>query len=250
MLFEVRPEVGRLDYMPGQFVEVSLPGVGEAPISICSAPGRGESFQMLVRKTGRLTAALHALPEGARLGVRGPYGTRFPVGDDMKGRDALFVAGGIGLAPLRSAILYVLERRADYGRVTILYGTKSPAERLFTRDLAAWAARNDVQFLETVDRAEPPWTGNVGVITTLIPRARVDPARVVVAACGPPIMYKFVLVSLHALGVAHTQIFVSLERRMKCGVGKCGHCQINGLYACLDGPVFRYDRIADMQEAI
>jgi NAD(P)H-flavin reductase len=249
MLFEVQLDQP-FPYLPGQFVEVSLPGIGEAPISICSSPSGGRSFEMLVRKAGRMTAALHGLKEGARLGIRGPYGTHFPVDGEMKGRDVLFVAGGIGLAPLRSAILYTLERRADYGKVTILYGTKSPAERLFLKDLAAWAARSDVQFLETVDRAEPPWSGNVGVITTLIPKARIDPARAIVVACGPPIMYKFVIVSLYALGITHPQIVVSLERRMKCGVGKCGHCQINGLYACLDGPVFRYDRIADMQEAI
>jgi NAD(P)H-flavin reductase len=251
MQFDVRFDNGQdLGHMPGQFAEVTVPGVGEAPISISSSPDRRGGFDLVVRRAGRLTAAMHECPTGAKLGIRGPFGTHFPVDGAMKGKDVVFIAGGIGLAPLRSAIHYVLNHRRDYGNVTILYGTKSPPERLFVDELAQWAGRPDVKFMETVDRPDANWRGNVGVITTLIPKAGIDASKAVVVACGPPIMYKFVVVSLYAVDVTDEKIFVSLERRMKCGVGKCGHCQINGLYACLDGPVFNYADIVRVQEAV
>jgi len=251
MLFELRLDSGGcLNHMPGQFVEVTVPGAGEAPVSICSAPGRDGLFEIVVRRVGRVSAALHDCRAGQKLGIRGPFGTHYPVERVMKGRDVVFVAGGIGLAPLRSAIHYVLDHRGDYGRVTILYGTRSPLERMFLDELADWSRRQDVDFLQTVDRADASWRGDVGVITKLVPEAGIDPARAVVLACGPPIMYKFVVVSLYAVDVSDSNIYVSLERRMKCGIGKCGHCQINGLYACLDGPVFNYADIVHVQEAI
>lgn len=251
MLFEVRLDAGGpLGHMPGQFIELTVPGVGEAPISVSSGPGRGETFELVVRRIGRLTAALHERPCGARIGIRGPFGTHFPVDGAMRGRNVLFVAGGIGLAPLRSAIHYVLDHRADYGKVMILYGTKAPAERLFADELAAWSVRPDLEFLETVDQADGAWKGHVGVITRLMPAAWIAAHRPVVVACGPPVMYKFVVVSLYAADVPDESIFVSLERRMKCGIGKCGHCQIDGLYACLDGPVFNFADLAHVREAI
>jgi NAD(P)H-flavin reductase len=249
--FEIRLDSGKdLSYMPGQFVEVTAPGIGEAPISLSSPPDRKGGFELVVRRVGRVSAAMHSRSAGEKLGIRGPFGTHFPVDGAMAGKDMVFVAGGIGLVPLRSAILHVLGHRGDYGKVTILYGTKSASERLFVEELRDWAGRNDVTFMETVDRADAGWRGNVGVITTLIPKAGIDPDRAIVVACGPPIMYKFVVVCLYELGVPTANIYVSLERRMKCGVGKCGHCQINGLYACIDGPVFKYADIADVQEAI
>ncbi len=227
MLFDLQLEDGRpLQHLPGQFVEVSLPGVGEAPISVSSSPDRRDSFELVVRRAGRVTSALHDCRSGQMIGIRGPFGTHFPVDGVLRGRNVVFVAGGIGLAPLRSAIHYVLNHRADYGRVTILYGTKSPFERMFLDELDDWSRRPDVTFMETVDRADPTWKGNVGVITRLIPTAGIDPRRSIVVACGPPIMYKFVIVCLTSIGVTNENIFVSLERRMKCGVGKCGHCQI------------------------
>jgi len=249
--FEVRFNSGKdLGHMPGQFVEVSIPGIGEAPISVSSSPDHKGAFQMVVRKVGRLTAALHARPEGGVIGVRGPFGTHFPVEDGMKGRDVLFITGGIGLVPVRSAIHYVLNRREEYGAVTILYGTKNPSERLFTDELRQWAERDDVTYMETVDRADETWKGNVGVITTLMPKVSIDPKRTTVIVCGPPVMYKFVIVKLYDMNVPQENIYLSLERRMKCGVGKCGHCQINGLYTCLDGPVFNFADVAEVQEAI
>jgi sulfhydrogenase subunit gamma (sulfur reductase) len=250
-IFDIRLDSARaLGSMPGQFVEISVAGVGEAPISISSAGNGGDCFQVVARRVGRVTSAMHRRQAGDKLGIRGPFGTHYPVDGAMLGRDVVFIAGGIGFAPLRSAIQYVLKARKDYGEVTILYGVKSPPERLFVDELEQWGKRSDVTLMETVDRADEQWRGNVGVITTLIPKARINPDKAVIVACGPPIMYKFILVSLFGIGVSEENIFMSLERRMKCGIGKCGHCQINGLYACLDGPVFNYEKIVDVQEAI
>lgn len=239
-----------LGHMPGQFVEVSLAGIGEAPISVSSSPDKKDSFELVVRNVGRLTNQLHSLEEGDLLGIRGPFGTSFPVEERMKGKDVVFICGGIGLVPVRSAIHYVLNRPQKYGRAAVLYGAKTPEERLFTDELEDWSSREDVYFNETVDKADADWRGNVGVITTLIPDLEMDPANTVVIVCGPPVMYKFVLIELFDKNIPQENIYISLERRMKCGVGKCGHCQINGHYACLDGPVFQYSEIADVQEAI
>ena len=239
-----------LGHMPGQFVEISVPGIGEAPISISSSPTLRPGFEMVVRKVGNVTGAIHQLRAGDQVGIRGPYGTHFPVEAAMKGRDLLFVCGGIGLVPVRSAIQYVLHNRRDYGRVIILYGTKSPPERLFRDELKDWADRSDVEYMETVDRGAPGWTGHVGVITTLMPKVEVDPARTVALVCGPPVMYRFVLLELFRMNVGKQNIYVSLERHMKCGVGKCGHCQINGVYVCQDGPVFNYAEVEALREAL
>jgi NAD(P)H-flavin reductase len=239
-----------LGHMPGQFAEISIPGFGEAPISISSSPTRGDAFEMVVRRMGNVTGALHRMKAGDQIGVRGPFGTWFPVDAALKGRDVLFVCGGIGLVPVRSAINYVLDNRDDYGRVTILFGTKSPSERLFLDELSAWDRRSDVEFMETVDKGDADWKGNVGVITTLLPKISIDPQQTVAIICGPPVMYKFAIWDLARLGVTAQSIYVSLERRMKCGVGKCGHCQVNGVYVCQDGPVFRLADIEGMKEAI
>ena len=244
------PSGGSLGNEPGQFVEVSLFGIGEAPISVSSSPSRSNgTFELCVRKVGDLTDALHQLEPGAFLGIRGPFGQPFPIGK-MKGKDILFAAGGLGLAPLRSLINEVLDQRGSFGRVIILYGTKHPSEILFKDELDEWAGRNDVEFHMTVDRGDESWKGHVGVITTLFPRITVNPRNTVAATCGPPIMYRFVLMELLGKGIPETQIYLSLERRMKCGVGKCGHCQINDLYCCQDGPVFRYADIKGLEEAL
>ena len=235
---------------PGQFVECSLLGIGEAPISISSSPSRSNgTFELCIRRVGDLTSALHQLEPGDTLGVRGPFGNGFPVGR-MRGKDVLFAAGGLGLAPLRSLINQVLDERGAFGRVIILYGTKHPTEVLFNEELQGWAARDDVEFHMTVDRADEDWTGNVGVITTLFPKVTINPRNTVAATCGPPIMYRFVLMELLGKGIPETQIYLSLERRMKCGVGKCGHCQINDLYCCQDGPVFTYAQVKGLEEAL
>lgn len=241
---------GELGHMPGQFVQVSVPGIGEAPISVSSSPTQKGSFELAIRKVGNVTNALHALKPGDRVGIRGPFGTHFPVEGEMRGKDVLFICGGIGLVPVRSAISYVFHNRDDYGQVTILFGARSPAERLFVDELAAWAGREDVNFLETVDRGDESWTGNVGVITTLIPVIDINPSNTVVIVCGPPVMYRFVILTLSdSCQIGTDNIYVSLERHMKCGVGKCGHCQINGVYCCQDGPVFKLADVEAIREA-
>jgi NAD(P)H-flavin reductase len=250
MFFELRLDSGReLGHLPGQFVEVSLAGIGEAPFGVSSSPTRKGYFHLLLRRVGNLSGALHRLKAGDKVGIRGPFGKPFPVADAMKGRDILFISGGIGLVPVRSAIQYVFDRRGDYGAVTILFGSKSPADRLFTDEVDEWKRQPGTVYLESVDRADASWKGNVGVITTLMPKLAIQPARTVAVICGPPIMYKFVLMELNKMGVPPERCYVSLERHMKCGLGKCGHCQINGLYACQDGPVFRYSDLIPVGEA-
>ena len=249
--FELKLDSGKeLGHLPGQFAEVSIFGIGEAPISISSSPTQNDSFQMVVRKAGNVTRAMHSLKPGDNVGIRGPFGTHFPVDGEMKGKDIVFVCGGLGLVPVRSAINYVLHHREDYGDVTILFGAKGPAERLFVDEVEGWISKGNVTYTETVDRGDEQWTGNVGVITTLMTDMSVDPRKTVAIICGPPVMYKFAIVSLYKMGMVDKNIYVSLERHMKCGVGKCGHCQISGLYVCQDGPVFKYADLAEVQEAI
>jgi NAD(P)H-flavin reductase len=249
-LFEIHLEnEASLGHMPGQFVELSLMGIGEAPISVSSAPRDNGSFELAIRKVGNLTGGVHNLKTGDKVGIRGPFGTHFPV-EETRGKDILFVAGGIGLVPLRSFIQYVLERRDDYGEVSILFGARNPSERLFLDEIAQWGARDDIQYLDTVDRSGPDWKGNVGVITTLFPKIDVDPSRTYCIVVGPPVMYRFVILEAKVKGIPDNHIFLSLERRMKCGLGKCGHCQINNVYCCQDGPVFRYSDIFDLKEAL
>jgi sulfite reductase subunit B len=248
--FEFKLKSGReLGHRPGQFVEVSIMGIGEAPISISSSPTRGKTFQLSVRNVGDVTSALHELKEGATVGIRGPYGNGFPM-DMLGGKDILFVAGGIGLFPLRSLIQYVVDRRDSYGKVTVLYGARSRENRLFTDELSEWEKNPDIDFHETVDVGDDKWKGNVGVITTLIPKIEVDADKTVAVIVGPPVFYRFVIGELKRKGLADENIVLSLERRMKCGVGKCGHCQINGIYVCHDGPVFTLAQLRNLREAV
>jgi len=249
-LFEMHLVSGEpLGHNPGQFVELSVMGIGEAPISISSAPRKTNSFELAIRKVGNLTNAVHGLIVGDTVGIRGPFGTHFPV-EETRGKNILFVAGGIGLVPMRSFIHFVLEHREEYGEVTILFGTRNPSERLFLDELEQWRKRKDIRYLETVDRADQEWHGHVGVITTLFPKIDVDPSKTYCVIVGPPVMYRFAILEAKAKGIPDSQIFLSLERRMKCGLGKCGHCQINHFYVCQDGPVFRYTDIFGLEEAL
>jgi NAD(P)H-flavin reductase len=249
-LFLVSIDSGRsLGHAPGQFVEVSLFGIGEGPISISSPPARDNTFELGVRAAGNLTRALHGLKSGDALGIRGPFGHGFPV-ENLMGKDLLFVAGGIGLVPLRSLIKYSLEHRDAFGRIIILFGARSPQERLFTDELAAWSKRSDIEFLETVDRSADGWKGNVGVITTLFKKITIEPRKTAVMIVGPPVMYKYALLEVKEKEVPRNNIWLSLERRMKCGLGKCGHCQINNYYVCQEGPVFAYSQIEEKEEAL
>ena len=248
--FRIKLNSGKeLGHQPGQFAEFSLAGIGEAPISISSSPTSTGGFDLVVRKVGRVTGVMHTMKVGDTIGVRGPFGSAFPY-EETKGKDLLFVAGGIGLVPARSFINYALAHRKDYGRVIILFGARSPAERLFTEELDAWQKRDDVEFFETVDRGTDEWKGNVGVITTLFPKVTIDPAKTACIVVGPPIMYRFVVMEAKKKDIADENIYMSLERRMKCGVGKCGHCQINQYYCCQEGPVFKYSDVKPLPEAL
>lgn len=239
-----------LNHVPGQFVELSVFGVGEAPFSISSSPSRSNgTFELCVRQIGQVTSALHALEPGDAVGIRGPFGRGFPVRRFL-GKDLLFLPGGLGLAPLRSLIDHVLDERSNYGRVIILYGARNPSELLFRDELARWSERGDVEVRLTVDRPDDNWNGHVGVITTLIPQVELYAPNTVAFTIGPPVMYRFVLMELLGKGLRDGNIWVSLERRMKCGVGKCGHCQINNVYTCLDGPCFPYSQIRRLEEAL
>ena len=239
-----------LGHMPGQFAEVSIPGIGEAPISISSSPTRDDSFEMVVRNVGNVSGAMHNLSAGDKVFIRGPFGTTFPVDDAMKGKDVLFICGGIGLVPVRSAIQYVLDNRDDYGHIMILFGAKTPRDRLFTDDFELWRKVKNVTLLQTVDRRDENWYGAEGVITTLLPLVKIDETRTVATICGPPIMYKFVITELLKMKFRNDQIYLSLERHMKCGVGKCGHCQMNNIYVCQNGPVFKFSDVNDIEEAL
>jgi NAD(P)H-flavin reductase len=239
-----------LAHDPGQFVELSVLGVGEAPISISSSPSRSNgAFEVCVRNAGSVTGALHRLHAGDSVGVRGPFGHGFPV-SQFRGKDLLFAPGGLGLAPLRSLIQQVLDQRRDFGRVIILYGARNPSELLFTEELAEWGSRDDVEVHLTVDRADESWTGNVGVITTLFPKVQLHARNTVAVTVGPPVMYRFVLMELLGHGIPEGNIWLSLERRMKCGVGKCGHCQMGPVLACQSGPAFSYAQIKNLEEAL
>jgi NAD(P)H-flavin reductase len=241
---------GPFDYIPGQFVEVSVGGIGEAPITISSSPTQSDGFELVVRKIGNVTNAIHNLKRGDKLGIRGPFGRgTYPV-EEARGRNLVFICGGIGLVPQRSFINYVLDNRDQFGEVAILQGTKTCNLRLFTSEVEAWGKRGDVQVLETIDQPDDCWKGNVGVVTKLIPKVTTDLTTAMLLICGPPVMYKFVLMELEKRRVPHENIFLNLERKMKCGVGKCGHCQVNNTYVCMDGPVFQYSDLRTMPEAI
>ena len=250
-LFRIElPEGMSLQHEPGQFVGVSVLGVGEAPISISSSPSRSNgSFELCVRKAGSVTQALHGLKEGDRLGVRGPFGHGFPV-HEFRGKDLLFAPGGLGLAPLRSLIQEVLDQRHLFGRIVLLYGARQPSELLFLDEIEAWKQSGDIDIHLTVDRGDEGWTGNVGVITTLFPKVQVHPRNTIAVTVGPPVMYRFVLMELLGKGIPEGNIWLSLERRMKCGVGKCGHCQMNHVFTCQDGPAFSYAQIKPLEEAL
>ena len=228
---------------PGQFNMLYAFGLGEVAISLSGDPDNVNKIVHTVRAVGAVSAAITKLRRGAVIGVRGPYGSAWPVAES-EGSDIVIVAGGLGLAPLRPAIYAVLARRERYGRVVVLYGARSPTEILFRRELEDWRRRLDIDILVTVDHAVADWRGNVGVVPALIPRIAVDPDHAVAMVCGPEIMMRFTIDALRQRGLPANQIFLSMERNMKCAVGLCGHCQFGPAFVCRDGPVFRFDRIA------
>lgn len=247
MFFRLRPEKAP-DYLPGQFFMIGLPGYGEAPFSITSAPDGHPQFELCIRAVGNLTNALHRLKKGDSLWFRGPFGSSFPI-EKMRGKDIVFVAGGIGIVPMRSVIKTVLRNSGDFGKLTLIYGSKTPEDILFHDELEEWK-KTGLDVLLTIDKPHPDWKGNAGVVTTLIPGLKIEPKNTIAIVIGPPVMYKFVILSLEKIGVTGNSVYLSLERRMKCGLGKCGHCQINSVYVCQEGPVFNLDALEGLPEAI
>jgi NAD(P)H-flavin reductase len=228
---------------PGQFNMLYVFGLGEVAISISGDPAKRDRVVHTVRAVGAVSTAITRLRRGMAVGVRGPYGSCWPVAES-EGSDVILVAGGLGLAPLRPAFYRVLARREHYGRVVLLYGARSPADILCRRELEAWRRRLDVDIVVTVDHAGADWRGNVGVVPTLIGRTAVDADHAVAMVCGPEIMMRFTIDALRGEGLSADRIYLSMERNMKCAVGLCGHCQFGPAFVCRDGPVFRLDRIA------
>jgi NAD(P)H-flavin reductase len=228
----------------GQFNMLYVFGIGEVPISISGDPSQPQLLTHTTRAVGTVTKAMQALTPGAMVGVRGPFGSHWPVSEAV-GRDVVLVAGGIGLAPLRPVLYQLLAQREQYGKIVLLYGTRTPADLLYRRQLERWRARFDLEVYITVDRAVGPWRGNVGVVTRLIPRAPFAPLDTIAMICGPEVMMRFTIMELLKRGVDTERIFVSMERNMKCAIGFCGHCQFGPTFVCKDGPVFRYGRIVN-----
>ena len=230
-------------FRPGQFTMLSLPGVGEVPISVSGDPASTGYTRQTIRDVGPVTHALCALSPGQQVGVRGPYGTSWPVAA-AEGGDLVIVAGGIGLPPLRPAVYQALSRRDSFGRVVLLYGARTPADLLFTDELDAWRARYGVEVGVTVDAADRDWHGHVGVVPDLVKRASLDPSRTTAFMVGPEIMMRFTVRALVAAGIPLDRIYLSMERNMQCAVAMCGHCQLGPFLICRDGPVFRYPALA------
>lgn len=233
----IDPSGGELGFAPGQFTMLYRFGIGEVPISISGDPAQPEQLVQTIRRAGAVTNALCDLMPGDPIGVRGPFGNPWPV-VEAEGGDAVFVGGGIGLAPLRPAIHAVLANRGKYSDVVLLYGARSPQELLYAQQLREWGARFDMTVLVTVDRGEATWTGSVGVVTKLVRRGPYDPEETTAFVCGPEIMMRFAAAELLKRGIGRSQIYVSMERNMKCGFGSCGHCQTGRMFVCSDGPVF------------
>lgn len=223
---------------PGQFTEIYVPGIGEAAVSVCSC-GDGKVIGQTVRSVGTLTEYLFKLKEGEKVGIRGPYGKGWPM-ERLRGKDVLIIAGGIGLAPLRGVIMDIMENRERYGKFTLLYGSRTPDLLLYRYEFETYKEIPNSEFLVTVDHPDEKWRGNVGVVTTLIPRAKIDPENTIALICGPEIMMRYTVKALQEAGFKDNQIYLSLERRMKCGVGLCGHCQVGPYFVCKHGPVFPY----------
>jgi NAD(P)H-flavin reductase len=258
VLRDVIPETGNiktflvegdepLSFEAGQFVELTVPGLGEAPFTPSSEPGRAQQVAVTVMQAGRVTSALHAMQPGAVLGLRGPYGNRYPL-ERFDRRDILILGGGVGMAPLRSLLLGLLKERDRFGRIILCYGARTPADLLYRDQLKEWSAMEGLEVHLTVDRTDNGWDGKVGVVTSALDEVELDAGRAVSAVCGPPVMMKFGALALLRKGFAEDSLYLSMERNMSCGIGKCGHCRVGHSYVCRDGPVFTFAQLKDVQE--
>jgi len=236
--FLLEPVNGNMmDFIPGQFCEISVFGKGEAPFGIASAPHEKEGLLFTVNRVGLVTGALHEMEEGHIVGIRGPLGNGYPV-DEFKGKNVVIIGGGFAFTTLRSLTLYLLENRKDYGKIIVIYGARRPGLLLYKEDLANWEKRGDIELHLTVDTEFPEWDKHVGFVPQVLEKVAPSPENAYAVVCGPPVMIKFTLPVLAKLGFEKDKVYTSLERRMKCGIGKCGRCNIGPYYVCKDGPVF------------
>ena len=239
--FWLRPDEP-LAFRTGQFMELTVPGLGEAPFTPSSSPAVEDRLEMTIMKAGTVTSCLHELESGAKVGLRGPYGKGYPM-EDFYGKELLILGGGVGLAPLRSLLYQVFEDIDKFPRVILLYGAKSPGDLVYAEQLKEWTSQDKLEVLVSVDKESNGWDGNVGVVTTLLPKVKLNLDKTAAVVCGPPVMMKFGTLELIQMGMAKDRLYLSLEKNMSCGVGKCGHCRVGPYYICKDGPVFTYDKV-------
>lgn len=244
--FVLRPKEN-FTFKTGQFLQLTVPGVGEAPFTPSSDPNIKEKMEVTIMKAGRITSLLHSISKNAPVGIRGPYGKGYPL-EKFQGKDIFIVGGGVGLAPLRSLLFSLFAEIDKYNKVVLRYGARTPADIIYKDALPAWAKKDKVDALVTVDIGSPEWQGNVGLVTTILNDAPVDLKNAVAIVCGPPIMMKFVTLKLLDLGFKPQDLYLSMEKNMSCGLGKCGHCRVGRFYACKDGPVFTYEELKEIPD--
>ncbi len=244
--FVLKPEP-EFSFRTGEFIELTMPGLGEAPFTPSSDPQVTESLALTIMNVGLVTSRLHSMKKGEALGIRGPYGKGYPL-DKFKGRDILIVGGGVGLAPLRSLLFSLFSSIDNYNKVVLRYGARTPSDIVFRNSLTDWSKKKKVDIATTVDVGEHSWKGNVGLVTTILKDLPIDISEAVSIVCGPPIMMKFATLKLLDLGFKPQDIYLSMEKSMSCGLGKCGHCRIGKYYVCKDGPVFTYEQLKDIHD--
>ncbi len=249
LVFDDPGVMAAFSFLPGQIGLVSVMGAGESTFAISSPPSEKEYFQFSVMKTGVVTGAIHELGEGDKVAVRAPMGCAFP-SDGWKGKNVMIVAGGIGMAPLRSLLLHLLDHREDYGKLQLIYGARTPADLCYAGDRQQWEERGDLDAVTTIDVELPEWTGRAGLVPAVMEESGLRPENTVAVICGPPVMIKFVLASLDRMGYREGQIYTTLERRMKCGIGLCGRCNVGPKYVCTDGPVFSLESLRGLPDEL
>jgi NAD(P)H-flavin reductase len=246
LVFENEAQQKAWKHVPGQFAMLSLAGQGEIPIGIASSPTEAGHLLFTVNRAGKVTTALHQMHAGERIGVRGPLGNGFPIDTDMKGKNIVIIAGGFAVTTLRATLIYLMEHRQDYGKITFIYGARTPGMLLYQQELKEWAKREDVDLHITVDREAPGWNGLVGFVPTIAGQVAPSPENSVALICGPPIMIKFTMPPLEKIGWTDDQVYLSLENRMKCGEGVCCHCNVGPTLVCKDGPVFTRSQVRQL----
>lgn len=241
---KLQPETP-MRFETGQFIELTVPGIGEAPFTPSSMSSEKDTLEISVMKVGKVTERIHALNPGDVVGVRGPFGTGYPL-DEFAGKEILVVGGGCGFAPLRSLMYELFARSNQFKKLLFRGGCRSPSDFLYREEMSGWANRGDLDIELTVDIGDESWDGHVGLVTTILDGIDMDTAGAIAIVCGPPVMMKFATTKIKELGFANDRIYLSMEKNMSCGFGKCGHCRLGAYYTCKDGPVFRYDKISDL----